>query len=311
MKHLKITKNDADQRLDRFLGKYLPKMKSSMIQKYIRKKRIKVNKKRAKPQDTLREGDIVNIYIYDEVLEKYQDKREYKAENFDLDIIYEDEHILVINKDRGVLTHAASKEDYGKNLTDYMISYLIKTGEYLPRIEKSFTPAFANRLDRNTSGIVVAGKDSDALKKLNDIFKDREITKIYETFVQGKIKDQEINLSLEKNEQDNQVVISSEGKKARTKVKCIENYKNYSLIEVDLITGRTHQIRAHLGAIGHPVYGDTKYGGKKQEVAGQILHCRSVIFHEIDGELSYLSGKKFTAKRPAYFNKILNGVQND
>ena len=314
MREITITKNDSNQRLDRFMNKYLPKASKSIIQKYIRTKKIKVNKKRAQPSDMIFEGDIINIYIYDEVLSKYEDKRVYKAIDYNLDIVYEDENIAIINKQAGILAHAASKEDYGKNIVDYFVQYLIDKKEFVPRIEKTFTPALANRLDRNTSGLLIGCKNQKTLRLLNEYFQNRNLSKYYSTICVGNIKNQTIDIALEKDEEKNKVYARETGKKSKTKINKVKGNRDFSLVNIELITGRTHQIRAHLAQIGHPIIGDIKYGDRRINdemrrefgLNSQLLHSKKIKFNDMEGHLSYLSNKEFEVKEPELFKKIEN-----
>ncbi|MDU3192996.1 MAG: RluA family pseudouridine synthase, partial [Finegoldia magna] len=277
-----------------------------------------VNKKRTEPDYNLKTDDVVNIYLYDEVIEKYQDNKVYTAEDFNLDIIYEDDDLILLNKKTGVLSHAANPQDYGKNIVDMMVSYLIKTNQFTPTQNSTFTPALVNRLDRNTSGIVVGAKTYDSLKYFNDLFKKHEITKIYETIVVGNLKDQTIDLALEKDNDKNKSVINSSGKKSMTKVWNVKNFGKYSLVNVDLLTGRTHQIRAHLSHINHPIIGDIKYGNRdvnkyfknKYDLNFQLLHSYKLIFPEKMEKYQKYESMVFESKRDDLFEKILNDLES-
>ncbi|MDU5742651.1 MAG: RluA family pseudouridine synthase, partial [Finegoldia magna] len=300
------------------LMKLMPKMSKNHIQKLIRTKKIKVNKKRTEPDYDLKIDDVVNIYLYDEVIEKYQDNKIYTADDFNLDIIYEDDDLILINKKTGVLSHAANPQDYGKNIVDMMVSYLIKTNQFKPTQNSTFTPALVNRLDRNTSGIVVGAKTYDSLKYFNDLFKKHEITKIYETIVVGNLKDQTIDLALEKDNDKNKSVINSSGKKSMTKVWNVKNFGKYSLVNVDLLTGRTHQIRAHLSHINHPIIGDIKYGNRevnkyfknKYDLNFQLLHSYKLVFPEKMEKYQKYESMVFESKRDDLFEKILNDLES-
>ena len=316
MREIKVEKNDSEQRLDRFLMKYLPKAPSHLLQKYIRKKRIKVNKKRAQADQILKEGDQIYFYIYEEELTKYEVNRKREIKNIQLDVVFENEDICIMNKPVDKLSHPASKEDYGKTMVDDFISYLILKKEYFPRMEKTFVPALANRLDRNTSGLIVGCKNKEALSYYNDLFKDRKVKKYYRSICKGKMKDQKIQLSLTKDEEKNKVLIHKEGKKALTLVKVLESNPDFSYIEIELITGRTHQIRAHLSEIGHPLIGDQKYGDpkinalfKKEELFHQLLHS-----YALEMEMGPLKGQLIKGKLPDQFKRIhdkLFGEEND
>ncbi|MFR6598483.1 MAG: RluA family pseudouridine synthase [Finegoldia magna] len=318
MRHINIDNSNSNQRVDRFIMKLMPNMSKNHIQKLIRTKKVKVNKKRTEPDYNLKIDDVVNIYLYDEVIEKYQDNRVYSAEDFNLDIIYEDDDLILINKKTGVLSHAANPQDYGKNIVDMMVSYLIKTNQFTPTQNSTFTPALVNRLDRNTSGIVVGAKTYDSLKYFNDLFKKHEITKIYETIVVGNLKDQTIDLALEKNNDKNKSVVNSSGKKSMTKVWNVKNFGKYSLVNVDLLTGRTHQIRAHLSHINHPIIGDIKYGNRdvnkyfknKYDLNFQLLHSYKLIFPEKMEKYQKYESIVFESKRDDLFEKILNDLES-
>ncbi|MDU2132348.1 MAG: RluA family pseudouridine synthase, partial [Finegoldia magna] len=232
--------------------------------------------------------------------------------------IYEDDDLILINKKTGVLSHAANPQDYGKNIVDMMVSYLIKTKQFTPTQNSTFTPALVNRLDRNTSGIVVGAKTYDSLKYFNDLFKKHEITKIYETIVVGNLKDQTIDLALEKDNDKNKSVINSSGKKSMTKVWNVKNFGKYSLVNVDLLTGRTHQIRAHLSHINHPIIGDIKYGNRdvnkyfknKYDLNFQLLHSCKLIFPEKMEKYQKYESMVFESKRDDLFEKILNDLES-
>lgn len=318
MRHINIDDSNSNQRVDRFIMKLMPKMSKNHIQKLIRTKKVKVNKKRTEPDYNLKIDDVVNIYLYDEVIEKYQDNKVYTAEDFNLDIIFEDEDLILINKKTGVLSHAANPSDYGKNIVDMMISYLIKTNQYQPTQNSTFTPALVNRLDRNTSGIVIGAKTYESLKFFNDLFKKHDITKIYETMVVGNLQDQMIDLGLEKDSETNKSIINSQGKKSLTKVWNVKNYGRYSLVNVDLLTGRTHQIRAHLAHINHPIIGDIKYGNRevnkyfknKYDLNFQLLHSYKLEFPKKMERYQKYESMVFESKRDHLFEKILNDLEN-
>ncbi|MGO4987611.1 RluA family pseudouridine synthase [Gallicola sp. Sow4_E12] len=308
MREVIIGENDKEQRLDRFLKKYLPKAPNHLLQKYIRTKKIKVNKKRAQPDQILNKDDVLNIYIYDEVLKEYEVEKERELKKVHLDILYEDEDICLINKPVDMLSHPAGPEDYGRTIVDHFVTYLIIQEEYIPRKEKSFVPALANRLDRNTSGLIMGCKNAHSLKYFNQQFRGRNITKIYRTICKGNIRDQRITKSLEKDEEINKVEVRESGKESITKVRNLHTNGEYSYIEIELITGRTHQIRAHLAAVGHPVIGDIKYGDrninkkmKKLGLSFQLLHSYGLEFNNIEG---HLNQKKITAPLPENFLKI-------
>lgn len=299
-----ISKNQGNQRFDRFLRKYFENAPLSVISKNIRKKNFKINDKRAKNNDFVYEGDIVKMYISDENYKKWLTKTDFKPGDFNLDIVYEDDNIIIMDKDYGELTHAASKKDYGKNLVDNMLSYLYNT-EAFDMSDKTFRPAVVNRLDRNTAGLVIGAKNSEALRILNASIKENKIDKYYLTLVSGEIKkDFKIDSNISKNENKNKVIKSKNGKNILTYFKLLDTNGKYSFLECKLITGRTHQIRYSLKENGTPIIGDRKYGlkavndeiRKKFGINNQILLSYKLVFPKIEG-LEYLTGKEFLSKK--------------
>ena len=299
-----ISKNQGNQRFDRFLRKYFENAPLSVISKNIRKKNFKINDKRAKNNDFVYEGDIVKMYISDENYNKWLTKTDFKPSDFNLDIVYEDDNIIIMDKDYGELTHAASKKDYGKNLVDNMLSYLYNT-EAFDMSDKTFKPAVVNRLDRNTAGLVIGAKNSEALRILNAAIKENKIDKYYLTLVSGEIKkDFKIDSNISKNENKNKVIRSENGKNILTYFKLLDTNGKYSFLECKLITGRTHQIRYSLKENGTPIIGDRKYGlkavndeiRKKFGINNQILLSYKLVFPKIEG-LEYLTGKEFLSKK--------------
>lgn len=309
LKSFKISKNDANQRLDKFISKAVPNLPGSLMYKYIRTKRIKVNSKRAQISTRLNEGDTVDMYINDEFFLKSEHRYDFSGASKNIDIIYEDENIILADKKAGLLCHPDDKE-YIDNLIARIKRYLYEKGEYDPDSENSFTPALVNRIDRNTGGIVIAAKNAQSLKILNAQMKERNLKKTYLCVVHGVMERKNGTLEgwLLKDEKKNKVKIFKKNvpgsKEIRTRYSVIENdYQNdLSLVEVDLLTGRTHQIRAHFASIGHPLLGDGKYGtnelNKKLGYKKQFLYSYKLKF-ELDenaGMLSYLNGKVFTAQ---------------
>ena len=307
MKSFTVTKNDASLRLDKFIVKNCPALPSSLMFKYIRTKRIKVNGKRAEISTRLQEGDTVEAYINDDFFVSVQPKYDFLSAPARLDIVYEDENILLTDKKQGLLVHP-DKNEYGDTLIARIQHYLYDRGEYRPRDENSFRPALANRIDRNTGGIVIAAKNAESLRILCDKIKYREIEKKYLAVIHGvpKKKSDLLEGYLEKNEDKNKVFLKS-GKTdssltIKTRYTVLESRAGLSLVEVELLTGRTHQIRAHMASIGHPLLGDGKYGksaaDKKMGFDKQALYSYSLKFDfKTDaGILNYLNGKRFTVK---------------
>ncbi len=308
MKSYCITKNDAGQRLDRFITKAAPQLPLSMMYKAIRTKNIKVNGKRATIQQRLEEGDTVAIYIKDEFLSPAKKQYDFLTAGKKLEVVYEDDQILLANKPEGLLSHGDEKE-FTDTLINRIKRYLFEKGEFDPEAETSFTPALANRIDRNTGGIVIAAKTAEALRILNQKIKDREIDKTYLCLVHGVPNPKEGLLTgyLTKDADRNMVKIYStpqpSGKTIRTQYKVLGQKSGMALLEINLLTGRTHQIRAHLASIGHPLVGDGKYGknaaDKKKGFVHQALYSYKLTFRfTTDGGcLSYLNNRSFALDR--------------
>lgn len=307
MRTITITKNDANQRLDKFLTKRFKNMPTSLMYKYIRTKYIKVNGKRCEISTRLNEGDVLTLYIKDEFFEEQPETYDFMKAPAKLDIIYEDENIILLNKKPGLIVHPDSTYHFD-SLIARLQHYLFEKGEYDPKAENSFAPALVNRIDRNTGGIVIAAKTAEALRILNQKLKDRELQKLYLCIAVGIFdkKADTLTAYLEKKEDKNKVYISSKpfpnSKTIKTKYRVLGENNGNSLVEVDLLTGRTHQIRAHLASIGHPLLGDGKYGKNKlNRESGykwQALYSYKLIFtFKTDaGELNYLNGKAFEVK---------------
>ncbi len=298
MKSFIISNNDAGQRVDKFILKTFPKLPKSLMFKEIRKKNIKVNRKRIEPSTILNEGDKIELYLKDDVLEEKVKHYDFTNASKNINIIYEDDNILLIDKKVGVLCHPDGKE-YVDTLIARVKRYLYEKGEWNPENSKTFTPSLANRIDRNTGGIVIAAKNSESLRILNDKIKNREIEKYYLTVVHGKMEKETDTIVgyLTKDERKNKVTVLSKktesSKEIITKYTVLDYYDDKSLLEIDLKTGRTHQIRAHLASIGHPLLNDGKYGNEHGRYR-QALYSYKIIFNiKNAGLLDYLAGKEF------------------
>ena len=319
MKELHISKNDSGQRLDRFLSKAVPLLPASLAQKYIRVKRIKLNGGRAQRDTRLKEGDVLTLYINDEFFDTPRAENAYLTVSVPkLNLVYEDENILLVDKKPGQAVHPHDGAEYGKTLIDHIQAYLYAKREWRPREENAFTPALCNRIDRNTGGIVIAAKNAEALRILNEKIRDREIDKRYLAVIEGQIRPQAGTLSeyLFKDAVKNRVYITDApqpgAKTAVTKYRTLAQSKGLSLVECELLTGRTHQIRAQFAHAGHPLLGDGKYGklGKDAARKYQALYSYKLTFtFPTDaGCLSYLKGKTFTVSDVDFARELFPGA---
>lgn len=337
MKELTIRENESGQRLDKFLAKYMNRAPKSFFYKMLRKKNITLNGKKAEGKELLKTGDRVKLFLSDDTINSFTEQREFSSRIRGLelkpDIIYEDAHTLFMNKPVGVLSQKAKPDDV--SLVEYLTDYLLESGQITPESLRTFHPAVCNRLDRNTSGIVAAGKSLAALQKLSAMFRDRSIRKYYLCLVKGCVSEPaRLAGYLTKDSRTNRVSIRSEKvspsnirlKNARREEHLLPARESYieteyrplktaggtTLLEVHLITGKTHQIRAHLAAEGHPLIGDYKYGDRRLNdefkrtygLQSQMLHSFRLCFPHCTQELAPLSEKEIQAEPPEIFLKI-------
>ena len=315
MRELTIRKNDAGQRLDRFVAKSLPLLPSALLQKYIRLKRIKVNNARAERDYRLKEGDVLQLYINDEFFDKPREENMFLTLFRPvLDIVYEDENLMLLNKRPGLVVHADETEKVN-TLINHIQAYLYQKREWNPRWENAFTPALCNRIDRNTGGIVIAAKNAETLRIINEKIRDRELDKRYLCITVGAPKPAEgkIECFLLKDEKKKEVAVYHKpvpgGKTAVTKYRTLEKRGELALVEVELLTGRTHQIRASFADLGCPLLGDGKYGrgevNKRYGETRQALYSYQLTFDlpTDAGILNYLKGRTFTVENVPFCDK--------
>lgn len=332
VKQITVSENEAGQRLDKLLAKILREAPKSFLYKMMRKKNITVNGKKVQGSEMLQIGDEIRLFFSDETLAKFQGSAPVVSvpktkTGAKLDIIYEDAHIVLINKPAGMLSQKAKPQDI--SLVEYLTAYLLENGSITREQLTSFHPAVCNRLDRNTSGLVVAGKSLAGLQTMSRLLGERSMKKFYRCIVAGTITGtQHLKGYLHKDEKTNKVSIWNErregGQKEKNRIpedakwieteyRAVASANGLTMLEVHLITGRSHQIRAHLASIGHPIIGDTKYGNPKTNrtyqqshgVKGQLLHAyRLEMPEQIEGRLAYLSGRKFEAPLPEIYRRI-------
>lgn len=322
MRQLTIKEADSGQRLDKYLAKYLNKAPKSFLYKMLRKKNITLNGKKADGSEKLAPGDEIRLFFSEETLETFSEVRIERVRH-NLSILYEDAQILLVNKPCGVLSQKAKESDV--SLVEQIQSYLYDAGAVTEESLRVFRPTVCNRLDRNTSGIVAAAKTLAAAQYLSEIFRDRSIHKYYHCLVAGTLTENaHIKGWLTKNEKTNQVRISKkplseDSQPIETSYRPLQSAGGVTLLEVCLLTGRSHQIRAHLASIGHPIIGDPKYGNpavnrtyeKEFHLKHQLLHSYRLEMPQTEGPFSYLNGKIFLAPEPELFCKIAEekGIQ--
>ncbi len=319
MRQLTVHKNDENQRLDKYLKKYLKEAPGSFIYKMLRKKNIVLNGKKADGTEKLNAGDEIKLFFAEETLEKFTGEAAgSSAVTFPrkkLDILYEDEDLLVLNKPAGELSQKAEASDLSMN--EYALGYLQETGVITEESLKVFKPSVCNRLDRNTSGILITAKTYQAAREFGEALQKRTIRKYYRCIVKGEVKKAEtVDGYLLKDEKTNKVQILKEKRQGASEIhtayRPLKSENGLTLLEVHLITGRTHQIRAHLSSIGHPILGDPKYGDRKlsekYHVKYQLLHACRLELEGFTGEFSKYNGMYIEAEIPKTFEKVMNGV---
>lgn len=318
MQERKITENESGQRLDKFLGKFLREAPKSFLYKMLRKKNIVLNGKKATGQEKLNVGDCVKFFLADETIEKFSGKTVQtvsSAKYIPPEVIYEDEHILLMNKPAGMLSQKAKESDV--SAVEHLIGYLLRSGQLKEEDLQTFRPSICNRLDRNTSGILAAGKSLAGLQELSRLFQERALAKYYLCPVAGRIeKAAHISAFLYKNKKTNKVEILErnvpEASYIETEYRPLTSNGSITLLEVHLITGKTHQIRSHLASISHFVLGDYKYGNcavndvyrERYGLNGQLLHAYRLEMPKLSGVLKNLSEKTFYAEPPELFQRI-------
>ena len=321
MKELEIQVNEAGQRFDKYLKKYLKNAPDSFIYKMLRKKNIVLNKKKADGSERLVAGDEIKFFLSEETIEKFKGAVSFSSsggrECLEPEIVYEDSQVIFFNKPSGILSQKAKQTDV--SMAEYVVSYMLKSGQIKEEELRAFRPSVCNRLDRNTSGIIAAGKTLAGLQELSELFRNRTLRKYYLCIVKGTVTQKNyVRGFLKKDEAVNKVCILDKNKGGEcvpieTEYIPVSYNREMTLLKVHLITGRTHQIRAHLASLGHPILGDYKYGERKfneiykrkYQITDQLLHAYELQMPELSGVLERLSERKVTAKVPAEFWRVM------
>ena len=324
MREIIINKNEAGQRFDKLLFKYFNAAPASFVYKMLRKKNITLNNKKSDGKDKLVVGDCVKIFMTDETIDKFRSVKNIGVSNnatpkISLDVVYEDENVIIVNKPAGILSQKAKKNDISMN--EYIIEYLLDTKQLSENELETFKPGICNRLDRNTSGLLIAGKSLLGLQVMSDMLKDRTFGKYYITVVSGEINGKtKIKGYLTKDSKSNKVKIYDkpleDSSYIETEYECLKTNGKYTILKVKLITGKPHQIRAHLASVKHPIIGDAKYGRadineifrNKCGVKYQLLHAWQLKFDEMPDELKKLEHKTFEAKIPKLFENVFSEI---
>ena len=317
MRELNITTREEGQRLDKILSKYLNKAPKSFVYKMLRKKNIKLNGKKATGNEKLSQGDQVCIYLAEDTINKFREEVKAGKQKIKLDVLYEDENVIMVNKPWGILSQKSKPEDISIN--DQIIPYAVNQGLISEKELQVVKPSICNRLDRNTTGIIICGISIEGLQTMAEMLKHRDMEKYYLCIVKGKLeRTQKVSAYLKKDEKTNKVTIYKKEQKdsqpIETEYEPVLANDRITLLKVKLITGRTHQIRAHLSSVCHPLIGDYKYGNKKINdiykkqygIKDQMLHSRTTVFPKFTGDCDNLSGKEFTATLPDDFIKVLS-----
>ena len=320
MREFIIQKSEEGQTLEKYVQKLLMSAPMSFIYKLFRKKDIKVNGHHEDRKFLLKENDQVAIYIKEEQFEEFLKEKAIQPNDKIKDwIIYEDENVLFINKPSGLLVQKSAPQD--ESLDQFVCEYLMFKGEYDPNKDLAFKPGPAHRLDRNTSGLVAFGKNHQSLELLFELFKNHDlINKHYLALVVGQVEKDKgvVDAPLKKDETKNMVFVSKDGKTAKTVYKVVQRFKDYTLLDVTLLTGRTHQIRVHMAYINHPIVGDQKYGDFEKNrifkqhygLASQFLHAYKMGFGDLPAPLTNLSRKEFVAEPNEEIANILTKLEN-